>query len=208
MVKIKICGLTSLADALLAAANGADYLGFNFYPPSPRFVEPRFVRQVLSELSAAFQVVPVGVFVNENPEAIRRIVRESGVRMVQLHGDEPPEFCRGLEMPVIKALRLADASDAAAAARHNVHALLLDSKTPAFGGSGVRPDWKLAAKICRTRERVFLAGGLTPENVAAAVAQVRPWGVDVASGVEREPGVKDPDLIRKFIEAVHAAASQ
>lgn len=206
MVKVKICGITSMADALLAAAAGADLLGFNFYSLSPRFVEPELVREILQELSSAFQIVPVGVFVNESAETIREIVAMIGVRMVQLHGDEPPEFCRGLNLRVIKALRLASAADADQAASYEVDALLVDSKTPGFGGSGVRPDWRLAERLARRFPRVLLAGGLNPANVAAAIAAVKPWGVDVASGVEKEPGRKDPDLVRRFIAAATAAS--
>ena len=205
MVKVKICGITSLADALLAAAAGADLLGFNFYPRSPRFVEPRLVREILSELSATFPIMPVGVFVNERAETVREIAAMSGVRMVQLHGDESPEFCRELNLRVIKALRVGAAADAKKAASYAVEALLVDSQTPVFGGSGVRPDWAVAETIARRFPRVLLAGGLTPDNVAAAISTVKPWGVDVASGVEKEPGVKDPELVRRFIEAATAA---
>jgi len=207
MVKVKICGITSLGDALLAAAAGADFLGFNFYPPSPRYVEPELARRILSELSSAFQITPVGVFVNESAETIRRVAAESGVRMLQLHGDEPPEFCRLLQQPVIKALRVAGPEDADKAAGYSVHALLVDSQTPGYGGSGVAPDWRLAERIARRHERVILAGGLTPDNVAEAIAAVRPWGVDVATGVERAPGVKDPELVRRFLAAATAAST-
>lgn len=207
MVKIKICGITSLGDALLAAAAGADFLGFNFYPTSPRYIAPELVRRILQELSSAFQVIPVGVFVNESAETIRRVAAESGVRMIQLHGEEPPEFCRQFERPVIKALRLAGPEDVEKAAGYAVHALLVDSKTPVYGGSGVSPDWRLAERIAGRHERVILAGGLTPENVAEAIAAVKPWGVDVASGVEREPGVKDAELVRRFIAAATATST-
>ena len=205
MVQVKICGITSLADAMLAAAAGADLLGFNFYPRSPRYVDPRLVREILQELSPAFQVMPVGVFVNESAETIRETVAQSGVGMVQLHGEESPEFCRKLKLRVIKALRVASAEDADQAANYEVHALLVDSKTPAYGGSGIQPDWRLAESIARKFPRVILAGGLTPDNVAAAIAAVKPWAVDAASGVEKEPGVKDPELVRRFIAAATAA---
>jgi len=202
MVQVKICGITSLADAMLAAAAGADLLGFNFYPPSPRYVEPRLVREILGELSSAFQITPVGVFVNESAARVREISAQSGVSLVQLHGDESPEFCRELGLRTIKAVRVASAEDAEKAAGYEVEALLVDSKTPVFGGSGIRPDWRLAERIARRFPRVILAGGLTPDNVAAAIAAVKPWGVDAASGVEKEPGVKDLELVRKFISAV------
>lgn len=196
-----------MADALLAAAAGADLLGFNFYPPSPRWVEPGLVRRILQELSASFPaVMSVGVFVNEPAEVIRRLAAESGVRLLQLHGDEPPEFCRQFDQPVIKALRLSGPEDLEPASHYTVHALLVDSKTPAYGGSGVMTDWRLAETIARRHERVILAGGLTPHNVAAAVAAVRPWGVDTASGVEREPGVKDAELVSRFISAAKKAS--
>jgi len=206
MVQVKVCGITSLADAMLAAAAGADLLGFNFYPRSPRYVDPRLVREILQELSPAFQVMPVGVFVNESAETIRETVAQSGVGMVQLHGEESPGFCRELKLRVIKALRVASAEDADQAANYEVHALLVDSKTPAYGGSGIRPDWRLAENLARRFPRVILAGGLTPDNVAQAVAAVRPWAVDVASGVEKEPGVKDPELVQRFVNAVAAAS--
>lgn len=202
MVKVKICGITRMADALLAAALGADYLGFNFYPPSPRYVEPALVREILSELSSSYRVRAVGVFVNENAETIRRVAAESGIRTAQLHGDETPEFCRGLGLEAIKVLRVAGEADVAAAGAYAGHTLLVDSKTPQFGGSGVRPDWALAEKICRRHPQVLLAGGLTPENVAEAIRIVRPWGVDVSSGVESEPGTKDPDKLKAFLRAV------
>ncbi|HUT54993.1 MAG TPA: phosphoribosylanthranilate isomerase [bacterium] len=199
-VRIKICGITRRRDAEAAVEMGADFLGFNFYPKSPRCVDPSLVRSILAGLPRA--AAAVGVFVNEDAARITAVMEASGLGIAQLHGDEPPELCAALPFPVIKALRLGTAQDLEAAGEFSPWALLVDSKTPVFGGSGERPDLTLAAAAKKFCNRLILAGGLTPENVAAAVAAVGPWAVDVASGVESAPGIKDEDKMRRFIEAV------
>jgi phosphoribosylanthranilate isomerase len=199
-VRIKICGLTRRRDAEAAVEMGADLLGFNFYPRSPRYIDPAQVRAIISGLPRA--AVSVGVFVNEDAAKITAVMETAGLGMAQLHGDEPPELCAALPFPVIKALRAGSAKDLEAASAFSTWALLIDSKTPVFGGSGERPDWVLAAAAKKFSNRLILAGGLTPENAAEAVATVGPWAVDVASGVESEPGIKDLEKMRRFIEAV------
>jgi phosphoribosylanthranilate isomerase len=197
-VKVKICGITRVEDALEAARLGADALGFNFWPRSKRYVAPAEARAIVRRLPPF--VTAVGVFVDASREEILRAADASGIRVAQLHGDEPPELCASLPLPVLKALRIADGHALAALAAYEVSGFLLDAPSPGYGGSGATFDWSLAAEAAAVVP-VVLAGGLTPENVAEAVRVVRPWGVDVASGVERSPGVKDLDKVRRFIEA-------
>jgi phosphoribosylanthranilate isomerase len=203
MTRVKVCGITNLADALAALDAGADMLGFNFYRRSPRYVSPLEARRVVERLPDG--VSCVGVFVNEStPEDVSNIAREAGLGAVQLHGDETPEFCKGLRgLPTIKALRVGADYTPESAAAYGTDAVLLDSYVAgARGGTGHTFDWTLATL---TRERVpqlFLAGGLNPDNVAAAVAAVRPYAVDVCSGVETAPGRKSLRLMRQFVNAV------
>jgi phosphoribosylanthranilate isomerase len=208
MARVKICGLTNHEDALAAVEAGADLLGFNFYTRSPRYVTPDAARGIIERLPES--VVSVGVFVNERePEAVERIASEAGVGAAQLHGDETPEFCSHLDgLLTIKALRVGPDYDAARASEFGTDAVLLDAFVKdEWGGTGHTFDWALAR---RTRDRVsklFLAGGLTPENVAAAVEAVNPYAVDVCSGVEISPGRKNFLLMRRFVEAVKEAAA-
>ena len=195
-VRVKICGVTRLEDALRAARLGADALGFNLWPGSRRYVAPAAARAIVDRLPPF--VTAVGVFVNQPPTEVLAAAAESGVAVVQLHGDEPPEDCNGYPIPAIKAVRVAGPESLAALERYRVRAFLLDAPSPGFGGSGLTFDWALAGELAR-RATVVLAGGLTPDNVAEAVRAVRPWAVDVASGVESAPGVKDPDLLARFI---------
>jgi phosphoribosylanthranilate isomerase len=150
----------------------------------------------------------VGVFVNEAPEVIRLKVRECGLTAVQLHGDEPPEACAGYGVPVIKALRVAGPEDVEKARRYvgagDVTALLLDGAAPGYGGGGVGFDWSLVARLTDAGVPVLVAGGLTPDNVAEAVRATRPYAVDVASGVESSPGIKDADAVRAFVRNAKA----
>ncbi len=200
MVRIKICGIKGLGDAMVAAAAGADMLGFNFYEPSPRYIEPGLARNIVFELAG--RVKSVGLFVNPDFEHAKKVMAESGMDMIQLHGDEPPEFCEKFEWPVIKALRVGSADDLVGIGDYKVHAMLIDSRSEKYGGSGKTVDWELAAGARDKCDKLMLAGGLTPENVAEAIDIVRPWAVDVASGVESEPGVKDLDKMEAFIDAV------
>lgn len=204
MVRIKICGLTRLDDALAAAALGADALGFNFWPRSKRHVAPAAARAIVERLPPG--VTTFGVFVDPTREELLAAIAASGVGAVQLHGDEPPALCLGLPVPVVKAIRVKDAHSLAALAAYEVSGFLLDSATPGFGGSGAAFDWSLAAETAADLP-VWLAGGLTPENVAEAVRTVRPLGVDVASGVESAPGVKDHEKMQRFIEAARGATT-
>jgi phosphoribosylanthranilate isomerase len=197
--RVKICGITRLEDALLAVRLGADALGFNFWPGSKRFIAPARARAIVAALPPF--VTAVGVFVDAGREELLAAAALSGVQALQLHGDEPPGLCAHLPLPVLKGIRVAGPEALAAMDRyHGVAGFLLDAASPGFGGSGLTFDWSLAAAAAR-RATVVLAGGLTPDNVAQAVRTVRPWGVDVASGVESAPGVKDHQLVSRFIRA-------
>jgi len=199
--RIKICGITNLDDARLAAELGADALGFIFYSESRRHVSVSAVAEICRELPPF--VAKVGVFVDEPPEIIVEFSCDAGLTVVQLHGEEPPEWCDDIQMPVIKAIRARDRAAVLAAAEYDVDALLLDTYTAGqHGGTGQTFDWSLAVEAKKLGKPVILSGGLTPANVADAIRQVQPYAVDVASGVEREPGKKDPEKLRRFIEAV------
>jgi phosphoribosylanthranilate isomerase len=197
---VKICGVTTEDDALLAAAVGASAVGFVF-APSPRQVAAGRVAEIVRRLPA--EVVPVGVFRDSLPERVVEVALQAGLRAVQLHGNESPEACALVaeKVPmVIKAFASGDPriSDAAG---YPVDAVLVDAPAP---GSGEVFDWRLAESVPGVR-RLVLAGGLTPENVAEAIAKVRPWGVDVSSGVESSPGHKDPRKVLAFVQAARAA---
>jgi phosphoribosylanthranilate isomerase len=180
-LKVKICGITRLEDALTAVQLGADALGFNFWPRSKRHVTPAAARAIVRRLPPL--VTAVGVFVDPTREEVLAAVDTAGVTMAQLHGDESPELCLSIPIPVLKAIRVADGSSLAALASYEVRGFVLDTPSPGYGGSGRTFDWSLVAEAARAMP-VILAGGLTPENVAEAVRSVRPWAVDVASGVE------------------------
>ena len=204
MIKIKICGITNLDDALAAAGAGADALGFNFYKKSPRYIEPEKAAEIISQLPPL--IMPVGVFVNEREEKIREIQALTCMQAVQLHGDESPEFCQRFGNRVIKAFQVKDKENLKHMAHYRVGAFLLDSYHDSLrGGTGVTFDWHLAV-VAKTFGRVILAGGLTPENVAEAVKLVQPYGVDVAGGVEKEKGIKDHAKLKKFITEVRRAS--
>jgi phosphoribosylanthranilate isomerase len=201
--RVKICGITNLDDARHAAACGADALGFVFYQGSPRFVDPDKARRIIAQLPPL--VTAVGLFVNEPSVRIREMVEFCGLNTVQLHGDEEPDQCCYPHCRVIKALRLRVDMQSSQFAAYTVSALLLDAFVPnTFGGTGHRCDWKQAATVA-SQHRVILAGGLNPENVAEAVRQVRPYGVDVSSGVEEKPGQKDPEKVARFIRMAKEA---
>lgn len=204
MIKIKICGITNLEDALAAAAAGADALGFNFYKKSPRCIEPQKAAEIIEQLPPF--IVPVGIFVNEREDRIREILASTGIQAVQFHGDESPEFCQRFGGRVIKAFQVKDKESLQNMAHYRVGAFLLDSyRDDVRGGTGVAFDWHLAV-VAKTFGKVILAGGLTPENVAEAVKLVQPYGVDVAGGVEKEKGVKDHAKLKKFITEVRRAS--
>ena len=209
MTLVKICGVTNLEDALAAVEAGADLLGFNFYRRSPRYVSPGEARAVVERLPET--VIGVGVFVNEAaPGEVESIAREAGLGTVQLHGDETPEFCRGLRgLKTIKALRVREGFAADACALYPTDAVLLDAYAAgSYGGTGHTFDWTLARQACECVARLYLAGGLTPDNVAEAVGAVRPYAVDVCSGVETSPGRKSFQLMRRFVEQVREVDSR
>jgi phosphoribosylanthranilate isomerase len=203
MVKVKICGITSLEDAQVAVAAGVDALGFVMYRKSQRHVEPAVVRSIVAELPPF--VLPIGVFVNEDSLVVRNLMDECGLALAQLHGDESPFYCESLGRPSLKAIRLKNRDSFLALAefrgRANVRGFLVDAYSEqAYGGTGRTVDWALAQEAARASP-VLLAGGLTPANVSEAIQVVRPYGVDVSSGVEERPGKKDPVKVRAFIEA-------
>jgi phosphoribosylanthranilate isomerase len=203
MVKVKICGITNIDDALHAAACGADALGFVFFDKSPRCVSPERARGIIAELPPF--VTAVGLFVNEQPQRIREIADFCAVDVLQLHGDEAPKDCLLPPHRVVKALRVKDEGSLTSLGHYAVSALLLDAWVAgAYGGTGHVFNWELAARAAK-RHRIILAGGLTPENVAEAVRTVRPYGVDVSSGVEASPGRKDPKKVEAFIHNAKAA---
>jgi phosphoribosylanthranilate isomerase len=209
--RVKICGITTRQDALAAVDAGADMLGFNFYPKSKRYITPEACWRIVSALTQyakqplVARITLVGVFVNASPAEIEAIADDCHLDLVQLSGDEPPEFLRALGPSALKGIRptsLEEAhADAARFARPASPALLVDAYRPGeYGGTGHTGDWELAQKLA-TQYPILLAGGLNPDNVAAAVAQVRPWGVDVASGVESSPGRKDAAKMKAFVQA-------
>jgi phosphoribosylanthranilate isomerase len=195
---VKICGVTRLEDALAAVRHGADAIGFNFWPRSKRYLAPEAARGIVARLPPF--VAAVGVFVDPSLDEVRAALDASRVSVVQLHGDEPPALCAAVGRPVLKAIRVKDARSLSVMASYEVAGFLLDSATSGYGGSGEAFDWAIAAEAA-AEVPVVLAGGLTPENVAEAIRAVRPFGVDVASGVESAPGVKDEELMRRFIQA-------
>jgi len=202
MVKVKICGITNFEDAQAAADLGADMLGFNFFEGSKRYVERSTAAKIIRGLDD--RVDPVGVFVNAEIDTIQTTVEKTGLAAIQLHGDEEPEFvatvAKTCGVPVIKALRVTPDFSVEVIRDFPVDSILLDVySTAAFGGTGERFDWNIAVAAKQFSDRLFLAGGLTPDNVAEAVELVRPYAVDVASGVESAPGKKDPIKMEAFI---------
>jgi phosphoribosylanthranilate isomerase len=204
-MRIKICGITSVEDALAAVREGADALGFNFHPGSPRFVTPSAARAIVRGLPPF--VTAVGVFVNAGePEEVERTARTAGVTVLQLHGDETPAYCRRLAgWSLIKALRIDPSAPAEGPSDYPVSAFLLDYRDDSrYGGTGQALDWSRLAAADWPLPLV-LAGGLRPDNVRAAIRKVRPWAVDVCSGVELSPGRKDHRKMREFIEEARNA---
>ncbi len=202
--KIKICGITNLPDAQLAVGLGADALGFIFYPKSPRYIPVAKAADICNALPPF--VAKVGVFVDELEFEIEKALSECLLNALQFHGDEPPGFCQKFAAKSIKAIRVRDEGSLRAAAEYDVDALLLDTYTDAErGGTGKTFDWSLAVKAKETLARpIILSGGLNTANVQEAIRKVKPYAVDVSSGVEREPGKKDPEKLRRFIELVKA----
>ncbi len=201
---IKICGITNTEDALAAVEFGADALGFNFYPKSPRYVAPETVLQILEEIPPS--ILRVGVFVNERDSLVRDLSVDLNLGALQFHGDEVPTYCEQFATPYWKAFRLKDAKTVELMKRYRPQHFVLDAFVEdAFGGTGILADWDLAREAKKAGS-VLLAGGLKPDNVEAAILAVRPAGVDVASGVESSPGRKDHAKLERFIENALSAA--
>ena len=198
-VKVKICGITNLEDALIAVELGADALGFIF-APSPRQITPQKARAIIRTVKPYLKTV--GVFVDEAPATIREIMQQCGFDWIQLHGDESPAFCTGLMPYAIKALRIKDESSLRTGQAYHgkVRALLLDTySNEKAGGTGKTFDWEVAVKIKKQGTPIILSGGLKPSNIAAAIHAVRPYAVDVNSGIESYPGKKDPVLMKAMM---------
>ena len=204
MVRVKICGITNPEDARAAVEFGADALGFVFVKNSPRYILPHDAALIIKTLPPF--ITAVGVFANEDPGVVETVIGETGVRIIQLHGEEPPEACR-YSRPVIKAIRVKSLQslDPLDGYRHVVSAFLLDTYTKdLLGGTGRVFNWDIAVEA-KQYGRAILAGGLTPENISDAVSRVRPYAVDVSSGVEMNKGKKDLQRMRSFIENAKAA---
>jgi phosphoribosylanthranilate isomerase len=203
--QVKICGVTNVADALAAAEAGADMIGLNFYEHSPRFLS----LHTAAEISRALPpfVLRVGVFVNPEPTQVMEAISACGLNLLQFHGDEDSDFCTQFGLMSVKALRVRDEESLQSLMNFNTDAFLLDAFSKSgLGGTGEKFNWDLAVEAQKFGKPIFLAGGLTPENVAAAVAKVRPFAVDVSSGVESAPGKKDTAKVKAFIVAAKSSA--
>ncbi len=200
MVKVKICGITNLDDALAAADFGADALGFVFFKKSPRYISVSNAKSIIEQLPP--YVTPVGLFVNETKKNIEKIAQQTGITTIQLHGDEPPKSCTIKGCKIIKAIRIASDESLELFKQYSdvVSAFLLDAYTEKiYGGTAQKFDWDIARKA-KKFGRIILAGGLTPENVREAIVHVQPFAVDVSSGVEKQKGKKDHKKMQLFIE--------
>jgi len=199
--KIKICGITNLTDAQLALDLGADLLGFNFYPPSPRYLEPAAAARIIAALPP--QTVTVGIFVNETIDTVKTTLETCPLTMAQLHGDETDAYCQqiaALGPQIIKALRVRQPADIAGAHNYHVDAILLDAfHEKLFGGTGQTFDWSWIKTA--SLPKVFLAGGITPDNITDALA-VAPYAIDLCGGVEKTPGLKDPHKMKLLFQRI------
>jgi phosphoribosylanthranilate isomerase len=200
IVKVKICGITNYEDAAAAMDMGADLLGFNFYPKSPRYITPAKATEIINKLPAFTDIV--GVFVNEPIEKIQEVKEQCQLDWVQLHGDEDPEFCkkfRSDNVKIMKAIRVKDQRDVERAESFFTDAILLDAFNPKkYGGTGISFDWNIIGHIGK---RIFLAGGINPDNAVKAI-ELGVYGIDVCSGIEAEPGKKDKRLMKKLFENI------
>ncbi|MBT6410636.1 MAG: phosphoribosylanthranilate isomerase [Nitrospina sp.] len=203
-VKVKICGMTQLKDALFAVDQGATAVGFIFYNKSPRSVTMKAAREIIAKLPPF--VDTVGVFVNETAERVNKVADYCGLDLVQLHGEESPAFCRKINRRVIKAFRIKDLQSFKKLEKYSVSGFLLDTFSENLhGGTGKVFDWNLAHRA-KKMGPIILAGGLTSRNICQAIRQVRPYGVDVCSGVEKEPGIKDPEKVRAFLKNIRSGS--
>jgi phosphoribosylanthranilate isomerase len=199
-VKVKICGITNAPDALAAVEAGADMLGFMFYEKSPRQVSVRAASEIIRELPPF--IVKVGVFVDASEDLVMRAIGDCRLDMLQFHGDETPEYCAQFGAMSMKAFRVRDAESLQELPNYSTEAFLLDGfVADKLGGTGEKFNWDLAIEAKKLGRPIFLAGGLTPQNVADAVKRVQPYGVDVSSGVEAERGKKDHAKVREFIKS-------
>lgn len=195
---VKICGLTNLEDTLAAIDLGADFLGFNFYPQSPRYLSYEKAKKIFEEIPP--NIFKVGVFVNEQYENIIDIAQLLELDYLQFHGDESPEFCNQMGHPWWKAIRLENESDIEKISQYESEWVLIDAHVQGqYGGTGQKPDWELVKRVKNLGKKIFLAGGLNPENIQLAIATVQPYAVDVASGVESKPGKKDLKKMEDFV---------
>ena len=210
MTMVKICGLTNLEDARWAAACGADLLGFIFVPATPRYVERETAAAIMRDLRAeGYRCRFVGVFADAEPDTIRRTVTTCDLDLVQLHGQESPEAVSALGVPVIRATRVREQVDWPKLVAWQSWAYLFDTYDPhRLGGTGHPWRWELLGNRPPNIERVIVAGGLTPDNVALAIRQAHPWGVDVSSGVEATPGHKNPSQVERFIRIAKEECEQ
>ena len=204
MTKIKICGITNIEDALTAAGHGADALGFIFYNKSPRYVDPEKAADIVRSVPPF--VKKVGVFVNEEMNVVKEILGKVELDMMQFSGDETPDYCNSSPKPYIKAIRVRDSESLGEIDNFKTPYLLLDSYSEKqYGGTGKSFDWDLIEKKHLGDKYVILSGGLNPGNIGDAILKIKPYAVDVASGVEESPGRKDHNKIKQFIEAVKNA---
>ena len=204
MTKVKICGITNIEDALAAAGYGADALGFIFYKKSPRYLTSETAHEIFKELPPF--VKKVGVFVNEDEDVVNRILDEVKLDMLQFSGDETPSYCDSIDKTYIKTFRIRDEESLNEINKFDTSYLLFDSYSEdEYGGTGKTFDWNLIQSQFLKDKYVILSGGLNPENVRDAIVKIKPYAVDVASGVEKYPGKKDHDKIKNFIEAVKDA---
>lgn len=203
MTLVKICGITNLEDALAAVAAGADAVGFNFYKPSSRYITPHAAREIIEQLPDS--ILTVGVFVDE--EDVMSIANEATIKAVQLHGDESPDYCRELaaNTQVIKTLAVSDTFDPSLAETYQVDAIMLDTRDNRLrGGTGRVFDWSIAQQVSQIVPKLYLAGGLSPENVEEAINKVRPYAVDACSSLENTPGTKNHGRMRAFVDTVRS----
>jgi phosphoribosylanthranilate isomerase len=199
-VKVKICGITNASDALAAVEAGADVLGFNFYEKSPRHVSTRAAAEIARQLPPF--IIKVGVFVDADEDLVLRAIGDCGLNLLQFHGEETPEYCLQFGLMSMKAFRIRDAQSLEALPEYRTDAWLLDAYSAEQpGGTGTKFNWDLAIAAQKLGRPIFLAGGLTPDNVREAIQKVQPYGVDVASGVEAAPGKKDRAKVQAFIAA-------
>jgi len=199
-IKVKICGITNIDDALDAIEFGADFLGFNFYSDSPRFIDPLQAKKIIEDIP--LNISKVGIFVNEGAQHVKDIAIELSLDWIQFHGDETAEYCNAFGHPWFKAFRLQEEEDVKQISLYQSTHVMVDSYVEkAFGGTGVVSNWDLARKA-KAHGQLFLSGGLKPDNVELAMNAVQPYAVDVASGVESSPGVKDRFKMEEFIKRV------